>query len=80
MATLSGCERLGATMFDTPRKGTTGCIEFMLVFDTLGLAPTEKMRARAKRLEQIASNALAPYSDEIGSQCEIIDQPLARPR
>jgi Glycosyl transferases group 1 len=26
-----------------------------VVFDTLGLAPTEKMRARAKRLEQIAS-------------------------
>jgi len=26
-----------------------------VVFDTLGLAPTEKMRARAKRLDQIAS-------------------------
>jgi hypothetical protein len=28
-----------------------------VVFDTLGLAPTEKMRARAERLEQIASEA-----------------------
>ena len=28
-----------------------------VVFDTLGLAPTEKMRVRAKRLEQIASQA-----------------------
>ena len=33
-----------------------------VVFDTLGLAPTEKMRARAKRLEQIASQAEAIYS------------------
>ena len=46
-----------------------------VVFDTLGLAPTEKMRARAKRLEQIASNALAPCSYEIGSQYETIDRP-----
>jgi hypothetical protein len=28
-----------------------------VVFDTLGLAPTEKMRAHAKRLDQIASQA-----------------------
>jgi hypothetical protein len=28
-----------------------------VVFDTLGLAPTEKMQARAKRLEEIASQA-----------------------
>ena len=33
-----------------------------VVFDTLGLAPTEKMRVRAKRLEQIASQAEAIYS------------------
>jgi len=31
-----------------------------VVFDTLGLAPTEKMRARVKRLDQIASLASAP--------------------
>jgi hypothetical protein len=31
-----------------------------VVFDTLGLAPTEKMRARAKRLDQIASQANVP--------------------
>ena len=31
----------------------------LVVFDTLGLAPTEKMRARAKRLDQIASQASA---------------------
>jgi hypothetical protein len=30
-----------------------------MVFDTLGLAPTEKMQARAKRLEEIASQANA---------------------
>jgi hypothetical protein len=47
----------------------------LVVFDTLGLAPTQKMRARAKRLEQIASNALAPCSYEIGSQYETIDRP-----
>jgi hypothetical protein len=46
----------------------------LVVFDTLGLAPTEKMRARAKRLEQIASNALAPSPYEIGSQHKTIDQ------
>jgi Glycosyl transferases group 1 len=48
----------------------------LAVFDTLGLAPTLKMQARAKRLEQIASNALAPCADEIGSRCETIDRPL----
>jgi len=31
-----------------------------VVFDTLGLAPTEKMRARAKRLDQIASQVKVP--------------------
>jgi hypothetical protein len=34
-----------------------------VVFDTLGLAPTEKMRVRAKRLEQVASQAKAIYSN-----------------
>jgi hypothetical protein len=47
-----------------------------VVFDALGFAPTEKMRARAKRLELIASNALAPCSYTIGSRCETIDRPL----
>jgi Glycosyl transferases group 1 len=42
----------------------------LVVFDTLGLAPTEKMRARAKLLEQIASEAMSPSSDDIGSQRE----------
>ena len=31
-----------------------------VVFDILGLAPTEKMRARAKRLDQIASDIARP--------------------
>jgi Glycosyl transferases group 1 len=48
----------------------------LAVFDTLGLAPTEKMRARAKRLEQIASDALESGSHGIGSRYETIDRPL----
>lgn len=40
----------------------------MIVFDTLGLAPTEKMRDRARRLEQIASQAAAPRSYDNCSQ------------
>jgi Glycosyl transferases group 1 len=47
----------------------------LVVFETLGLAPTEKMRARAKRLEQIALNAAAPCSYDIGLQCETLDPP-----
>ena len=47
----------------------------LVVFDTLGLAPTEKMRARAKRLEQITSTALASGSYEIGSESETIERP-----
>jgi hypothetical protein len=48
----------------------------LVVLDTLGLTPSEKMRARAKRLEQIASDALAPSSYENGSQGETSDRPL----
>ena len=40
------------------RSGTTGCIEFRSVFETLGLTPTEEMRARAQRLDQIASHGI----------------------
>jgi Glycosyl transferases group 1 len=47
----------------------------LAVLDALGLAPTETMRARAQRLEQIASNAWAPYSSETGPQREAIDRP-----
>jgi Glycosyl transferases group 1 len=47
----------------------------LTVFDTLGLAPTEKMRARAKRLDQIASSALETGSHGIGSRYETIDRP-----
>jgi len=47
----------------------------LAVFDTLGLAPTEKMRARAKRLEQIASEALESGSYGIGSRYETTDRP-----
>jgi hypothetical protein len=32
----------------------------LVVFDTLGLAPTEKMRDRGKRLDQIASQTKVP--------------------
>lgn len=48
----------------------------LTVFDTLDLAPTEKMRARAKRLDEIASNALEGRSDETGSQGETIGRPF----
>jgi hypothetical protein len=48
----------------------------LTVFDTLDLAPTEKMRARAKRLDEIASNALEGCSDETGSQRETIARPF----
>ncbi|HTX48076.1 MAG TPA: hypothetical protein VME40_01685, partial [Caulobacteraceae bacterium] len=47
----------------------------LAVFDTLGLAPTEKMRARAKRLEQIASEALESGSCGVGSRYETTDRP-----
>jgi hypothetical protein len=47
----------------------------LLVFDTLGLAPTEKMRARAKQLERIEWTALASGSDEIRSESEAIEAP-----
>ena len=57
MANLSGCERFGATMFGRLRSGTTGCIEFRWCSMILGLTPTEEMRARAQRLDQIASQA-----------------------
>jgi hypothetical protein len=48
----------------------------MVVLDTLSLAPTGKMWARAKQLEQIASNALAPSSHDIRLDCETIDRHL----
>ena len=48
----------------------------LAVFDTLDLAPTEKMRARAKRLDEIASSALEPRSNETHSQRETIDRPF----
>ena len=47
----------------------------LAVFDALGLAPTEKMRARAKRLEQIASEALESGSCGVGSRYETTDRP-----
>ena len=48
----------------------------LVVFDTLGLKPTEEMRARANRLEQVASNAIAPSSYEVDTQREMIDRPF----
>jgi hypothetical protein len=48
----------------------------LTVLDTLGLPPTGKMRARAQRLEQIASNALASCASETGERREAIDRPL----
>jgi hypothetical protein len=43
-----------------------------VVLDTLGLAPTEKMRARAEMLEQIASQVIAPCSNDIDSRRESV--------
>jgi Glycosyl transferases group 1 len=39
----------------------------LIVFDTLGLAPTEKMLARAKRLEQIASATISTKTKILAS-------------
>jgi hypothetical protein len=44
----------------------------LVVLDTLGLAPTEKMRARAEMLEQIASQVIAPCSNDIDSRRESV--------
>jgi Glycosyl transferases group 1 len=41
-----------------------------VVFDTLGLTPTEKMLDRAKRLEQVASHAMGQCTYDVGSQFE----------
>jgi hypothetical protein len=41
-----------------------------VVFDVLGLAPTEEMRARAQRLQQIASVYAAPPAPGIPAICQ----------
>lgn len=48
----------------------------LTALDVLGLPPTGKMWARAQRLDQLASNTLAPCSSEIGGRREAIDRPL----
>ncbi len=74
LADLNGNpERLRAVRSDNVRQAAQRhdwLYRILAVFDTLGLVPTEKMRARAKLLEQIASEAMAPSSDDIGPQRE----------
>src|SRR5208337_5687920 len=59
LADLNGDpERLGEVRRNNVREAAQRhdwLHRILVVFDTLGLAPTEKMRARAKQLDQIAS-------------------------
>ena len=60
MATLSGWQPFGAAMFGKAAQRHDWLHRIQVVYDTLGLAPTEKMRARVKRLDLIASQAKVP--------------------